>query len=200
MSSNSRSQRAIQLSRGTRSPNCGAAGCSAPRICASSRSDCSPPTGAGANSPALSISPTSPGCDVLGSLTEDLLTALYRARIAAHEHAVDVAGAITATAAIVEELPGLFAGRGPLRSADVLKMFALRHSLPGAADAIRVRELIDEPGLNATERRWLSAIAESLAAPPAPRQTAHDALLAGDLDGALALAQAEPPGERRPTC
>ena len=127
-------------------------------------------------------------------ITEDLLTALYRARIAAHEHAVDVAGALTATAAIVKELPGLFAGRGPLRSADVLKMFALRHSLPGAADEIRVRELIDEPGLNATERRWLSAIAQSLTALPASRQTAHDALLRGDLDGALALAQAEPPG------
>jgi hypothetical protein len=81
-------------------------------------------------------------------VTEDLLTALYEARIVAHEHADDVAGAITATAAIVEELPGLLAGRGPLRSADVLKLFALRHALPAVADPVRVRELIDEPGLS----------------------------------------------------
>jgi hypothetical protein len=130
-------------------------------------------------------------------VTEDLLTALYRARIAAHEHEDDVTGAINATAAIANELPGLFAGRGPLRSPDVLKLFALRYALPGAADPIRVRELIEEPGLSATERRWLSTIAESLAAPPAQRQTAHEALLAGDLDGALALAEAEPVGRAR---
>jgi hypothetical protein len=127
-------------------------------------------------------------------VTEDLLTALYEARIVAHEQADDVAGAITATAAIVEELPGLLAGRGPLRSADVLKLFALRHALPAVADPVRVRELIDEPGLSPAERRWLTTIAESLTAPTAVRQTAHDALLTGDLDGALALAQAEPPG------
>ena len=39
-------------------------------------------------------------------------------------------------ARIVEELPGLLAGRGPLRSAAVLKLFALRHALPAVADPV----------------------------------------------------------------
>jgi hypothetical protein len=127
-------------------------------------------------------------------VTEDLLTALYRVRILFHEEAGDVPAAIAATSALVDQLPGLFTSRGPLRSADVLKLFGLRYALPDRADPLRVRESIDERVLSTPERRWLEAIADSLAGAPPPTPSAHDALLAGDLDAAFTLAQAERPG------
>jgi hypothetical protein len=126
-------------------------------------------------------------------ITEDLLTALYRDRVAPYEQADDVPGAIAAVATLVDDVPALFAARGPLRSADVLKLFALRYALPDDADPQRVQEIIDEPSLTRSERRWVTRIADALLPTPPPTRSAHDALLAGDLDAALALAQAELP-------
>jgi hypothetical protein len=130
-------------------------------------------------------------------VTEDLLTALYRDRVLPYEQADDVSSAIAASAALVDEVPGLFAGRGPLRSADVLKLFALRYALPHGAGPERVYELVDEPSLSPAERGWIARIAESLVPAPPPARSAHDALLDGDLDLAFALAQTEPAGRNQ---
>ncbi|MGO9794027.1 MAG: protein DpdD, partial [Solirubrobacteraceae bacterium] len=127
-------------------------------------------------------------------VTEDLLTALYRTRLARFEEMGDVASAIGEMARLSESLPGLFSGRGPLRSPDVLKVYALRHALPSSADTLRIRELANEPPLTSSDERWLTAVADSIDKPQPPDRTAHDALLAGDLDAAFRLAQVEPSG------
>ena len=125
-------------------------------------------------------------------VTEDLLTALYRSRVAAHQQAGDVAGAIVQTQALVDEVPELFTTRGPLRAPDVAKLFALRFALPGREDVDRVRELAGLSGLDADDRDWIAAIAEAIAAPAHPPRTAREAFAAGDLDAAFSLALADP--------
>jgi hypothetical protein len=130
-------------------------------------------------------------------VTEDLLTALYRTRVATHEQARDTAGAIAQVRAIVDELPELFATRGPLRTPDVAKLFALRFALPGREDAERARELAELPGLHADDRAWIRAIVDGIVASPGPARSAHDAFREGDLDAAFALAVGEPPSVRR---
>jgi hypothetical protein len=121
-------------------------------------------------------------------VTEDLLTGLYRAHVASHEATGDVASAVTATTAIVNELPGLFTTRGPLRSSDVVKLFALRFALPGRQDVDRLRELQELPDLRAEDRAWMAAIVEHVSGSRTPARTAREAFAEGDLDTAFVIA------------
>lgn len=126
-------------------------------------------------------------------VTEDLLSALYRAHAVSHEANRDVAAALAAVSGVIAELPGLFAARGPLRTAEVAKMFALRFAVPGREDIDRLRELQELPGLTEDDRDWIRVIAQELVAPQPTTRTAREALAQGDLDAAFALALDEPP-------
>jgi hypothetical protein len=130
-------------------------------------------------------------------VTEDLFTALYRHRLSRFESDALVAPAIAEAQATIEALPELFTTRGPLRSPDVVKLFALRFALPGVEQVDRIRELQELPSLASEDRAWISAIAESVAAPAPPTRDARDLFAEGDVDGAFALATHDEPSVAR---
>ena len=130
-------------------------------------------------------------------VTEDLLTALYRHRLSRFESDALVGAAVAEAQAIIEALPDLFTTRGPLRSPDVVKLFALRFAGPGVEQVDRIRELQELPGIGAEDRAWISAIAESVKAPTPPTRNARDLFAAGDIDGAYVLAAQEQPSVSR---
>lgn len=130
-------------------------------------------------------------------VTEDLLTALYRVRLAPFEATQDVPGAVQAAAGLADLFPELYRALGPLRSPDVAKTFALRHSVPGRADQTRLAELRDVPGLETGDRAWIEAIADALAPPSRPSPDAREALALGDLDAAFAIAAQQPSSPAR---
>jgi hypothetical protein len=122
-------------------------------------------------------------------VTEDILTALYRTHVTALESEGGVAQAIAAVRAIVPRLAEFFSSRGPLRAPDVVKLFALQFAAADPANAERIDELLGLDGLSASDRRWISAIAEEVRpVPVTPVPSARDLLSAGDIDGAFALA------------
>ena len=130
-------------------------------------------------------------------VTEDLLTALYRVRLAQYEVAHDVNGAVEAAADLISSFPELYGALGPLRSPDVAKSFALRHSVPGRTDPQRLAELRDMPGLGASDRAWIEAIADAVAPPARPTPDAREAFARGDIDAAFALARSAAPSAGR---
>ena len=63
-------------------------------------------------------------------VTEDILTALYRTHMKAFESDGGAGPAIEATRELVAQLPEFFSSRGPLRSSDVVKLFAFSSLQP----------------------------------------------------------------------
>lgn len=125
------------------------------------------------------------------------MTALYRVHLAPFEQAGDVAGAVAAAAALADELPGLLASRGPLRSPEVVKAFALRAATPQQIDRARLSQLRALPGLPADARAWVEAIDAAIERSAPLQRDVHTALRAGDRDTAFALALEAPQSPER---
>ena len=130
-------------------------------------------------------------------VTEDLLTALYRARLRPYELAQDVAGAVQGAHELFDELPELFNTRGPLRSGDVTKLFVLHYAAPEHQDRARIEELGRGSELSEGDRDWISTIAQTLAPSEPPARDALSLLAAGDFDAAFDLARDDPPSRAR---
>jgi hypothetical protein len=130
-------------------------------------------------------------------VTEDLITALYQARLHPFELGANTSGALAAMRQTLDQVPALFQTRGPLTAPEVVKAFALRRALPPAPDPVAVRQLASQPGLSEGDRGWLSAIADSIDRPSAQERSARDLLASGDIDGAFALARTDPAGRAR---
>lgn len=126
-------------------------------------------------------------------VTEDILTALYRTHVTALESSGEVAQAVDATRELFARNPELFASRGPLWSPDVIKLFALQLATTDVADAQRIEALVGLDGLAASDREWISTVAQLGRGPAkvAPLKSARDLLSTGDIDGAFALASQE---------
>jgi hypothetical protein len=132
-------------------------------------------------------------------ITEDILTALYRTRIARAEIAGNAGAAIETVRALAGQFPQLLILRGPLRSRDVVKLSALQLAAVEMPDGDRIRALGDVDGLTVEDRAWITTIADSVRPPTGhvPVHSARDLLADGDVDGAYALASKDDAGVRR---
>ena len=126
-------------------------------------------------------------------VTEDILTALYRTHVKGLESDGGTAQAIEVTRELVAKFPEFFASRGPLRAPDVVKLFALQFAAADAPDPDRITGLLDLDELAASDRQWISAIADVIRGPVVvtPSPSARELLSAGDIDGAFALASTD---------
>jgi hypothetical protein len=133
-------------------------------------------------------------------VTEDILTALYRARIADAEAAQDPDVAVGSLRALDEDYPELLRTRGPLRSRDVVKLAAVRFAAADPPDSARLEALRDADSLTGSDRAWIATLLSHVRPPgarSAPEVTARDLLRAGDVDGAYAQATHDVPGVSR---
>ena len=122
-------------------------------------------------------------------VTEDILTALYRTHMKAFESDGGAGPAIEATRELVARLPEFFSSRGPLRSSDVVKLFALQFAAADVPDPKRIDDLLEIAELATSDRGWIQAISTVIGGPvEAPPRGARDLLSAGDIDGAFAAA------------
>lgn len=124
-------------------------------------------------------------------VTEDLLTALYRTRVGAAEAAHDVQAATHAVGGLAQALPELFTARGPLRSADVIKLFAVRNALPDRDDRGQIERLLSLPEIGEPDRAWIAAVLSAVRPPAVRKRDAREAFAAGDIDAAFSLALGE---------
>lgn len=130
-------------------------------------------------------------------VTEDILTALYRAQVASAESASDVDVALERVEALAQEVPEFFSTRGPLRSSDVVKLFALRNALPDRQDRVHIEAALALPAITQSDRAWIEAVLASVSTPTPTQADAREALAAGDLDLAYSLAIAAPDSSSR---
>lgn len=133
-------------------------------------------------------------------VTEDILTALYRTRIADAEAADDPEGAVTSLRVLDDDYPDLLRTRGPLRSRDVVKLAAVRLAAADPPDSARLEALRDLDSLTGADRAWITTLVSHVRPPepaPAPDVRARDLLNAGDVDGAYARATDDAPSVSR---
>lgn len=121
-------------------------------------------------------------------VTEDILTAIYRTYLKAFETAEQVDAAITSTRELAGRFPEFLATRGPLRSPDVVKFFALNFASAESPEPGRINDLLEIEELGSSDRQWIRAIAQLKSPATTPSFDARQLLSRGDIDAAFAEA------------